>query len=90
MAVNTSSKRSRFSARGPRTIAALLLIPAAGLALLLASGRVDAQPDVQIGIKALGTVKAPMLLGEFRAGGEISRVAVIRAPSASRHGATVL
>ena len=53
----------------------LLLISAAGLALLLSFGLSDAQTDVKIGIKALGTVKSPMLLAEFRAGGTAGGVA---------------
>jgi TolB protein len=52
-----------------RAVALPLLIGAAGLAVLLAGGRGGAQTDVRIGVKALGTVKSPLLLAEFRTGG---------------------
>lgn len=51
------------------------MIAAAGLAFLLASGRSGAQTDVRIGVKAVGIVKSPMLLAEFRAGGGTGGVA---------------
>jgi len=47
----------------------------AGLAILLSPGPGGAQTDVRIGVKALGTVKSPMLLAQFRESGGAAGVA---------------
>lgn len=56
---------SNISSRACLLIAAAILWPAA----------VGSQTDVRIGIKASGTVKSPLLLARFRAGGGAERIA---------------
>ena len=68
MGSNTNNRRTIPGFRGFHPSRALRLTAAAALALVALFGRADAQTDVKIGVTALGTVKSPMLLAEFRAG----------------------
>jgi TolB protein len=70
---NTSSSRLRAAAASvsARRAGAVLAL---ALALLLPA-RATTQTDVKIGIKASGTLKAPLLLASFRASGRASGVA---------------
>ena len=72
---NISNRRNPACRRRLAPAIPLFLIGLAGLAFLLASGRGGAQTDVRIGVKALGTVKSPMLLAEFRVAGAAGGVA---------------